>query len=270
MIGLILGDTNIGNYIIKKLKLYKKNYIIIDISKNKIFKGDKNSYSLSLGQLGKAISILKKNHCKKVIFAGRINRPNFSKTKFDLKALLYLPKIISSSKKGDAYIIKEIIKIFSKEKIRVLNQVYFNPELVLRRGICTRRKIDFSSKKDITIGKRIIKDIKLHNVGQSIVVSNGIIIAVEDQRGTDSMLDRANKILKKAPGKIEKKGILLKFPKSNQDLRVDLPTVGIKTINKCSKIGLKGVVVKANQNILLDKSKCIKIANKKNMFICAI
>ena len=78
------------------------------------------------------------------------------------------------------------------------------------------------------------------------------------------------KILKKVPGKSQKKGILLKFPKSNQDLRVDLPTVGIKTINKCSKIGLKGVVVKANQNILLDKSKCIKIANKKNMFICAI
>ncbi len=111
---------------------------------------------------------------------------------------------------------------------------------------------------------------KLHNVGQSIVVSNGIIIAVEDQKGTDSMLDRANKILKKVSGKTQKKGILLKFPKSNQDLRVDLPTVGIKTINKCSKIGLKGVVLKANQNILLDKFKCIKIANKKNMFICAI
>ena len=78
MIGLILGDTNIGIYIIKKLKLYKKNYIIIDISKNKIFRRDKNSYSLSLGQLGKAISILKKNDCKKVIFAGRINRPNFN------------------------------------------------------------------------------------------------------------------------------------------------------------------------------------------------
>ena len=82
-------------------------------------------------------------------------------------------------------------------KCQALNQVYFNPELVLRRGICTKRKIDFFSKKDIIIGKRIIKDMKLHNVGQSIVVSNGIIIAVEDQNGTDSMLDRANKILKK-------------------------------------------------------------------------
>ena len=68
----------------------------------------------------------------------------------------------------------------------------------------------------------------------------------------------------------KKQGILLKFPKRNQDLRIDLPTVGINTIKKCAKIGLKGIVVKANQNIFLDRKKCISIANKNRMFICAI
>ena len=71
------------------------------------------------------------------------------------------------------------------------------------------------------------------------------------------------------PGR-KKEGILLKFPKLNQDLRIDLPTVGLKTIKKCAKIGLKGIVVKANQNIFLDKSKCINLANKNKMFISAI
>ena len=81
MIGLILGDTQLGKVIIEKLKLLKIKFIIIDISKKKIFKRNKNSHSLSIGQLGKAISILKKNRCKKIIFAGRVNKPNFTKVK---------------------------------------------------------------------------------------------------------------------------------------------------------------------------------------------
>ena len=135
MIGLILGDTQLGKVIIKKLKLLNIEFIIIDISKKKIFKRNKNSHSLSIGQLGKAISILKKNRCKKIIFAGRVNKPNFSKVKFDLKALYYLPKIIKESKKGDAPILKVIIKIFKKEGFKIIKSTFFNPELVLTKGI---------------------------------------------------------------------------------------------------------------------------------------
>ena len=113
MIGLILGETQLGNLILKKLKLLKIKFLIIDISKKKIFKRNKNSFSLSIGQIGKTISILKKYKCKKIIFAGKVKKPNFSKTKFDFKALYHLPKIIKSSKKGDASIIKTIIDIFS-------------------------------------------------------------------------------------------------------------------------------------------------------------
>ena len=83
MIGLILGDTKLGNLIIKKLSFAKISFIIIDISKKKIYKKNKNSFSLSIGQLGKAISILKKNNCKKIIFAGKVSRPNFSKKLLD-------------------------------------------------------------------------------------------------------------------------------------------------------------------------------------------
>ena len=269
MIGLVLGDTQLGNLIIKKLRLLKKKYIVIDISKKKIFKKDKNSFSLSIGQLGKAISIFKKNNCKKIIFAGRVSRPNFLKTKFDFKGLYHLPKVIGRSKK-DTYVIRIITKIFQEEGIKVINQTFFNQELLLRKGIYTKTKPDSISKKDIKIGKNIIYDLKNHNTGQGTVVRNGNIIVVEDPRGTDFMLDRANKILGKFSFKNKRQGILLKFPKRDQDLRIDLPTVGVKTIKKCIKTGLKGIVVKANQNIFLDRVKCINLANKNKMFICSI
>ena len=93
----------------------KKKYIIIDLTKRKKFKKDKNSYSVSLGQFGKIIKIFEDNNCKKVLFAGKVTKPNFSKLKLDFKGVYYLPRLIKSSRLGDAAILKEIIKIF-KEK----------------------------------------------------------------------------------------------------------------------------------------------------------
>ena len=107
-------------------------------------------------------------------------------------------------------------------------------------------------------------------IGQGVVIRDSHVIAMEDLDGTDAMLNRANILLNKFAHRNKRKGILLKFPKRNQDLRVDLPTVGIKTVKKCAKIGLKGIVLKANQNIILDRLKCINLANKNRMFICAI
>ena len=270
MIGLVLGETKLGNLIIKKLKFLEKKFIIIDISEKKIFKRNKNSFSLSIGQLGKALSLLKKYKCKKIIFAGRVRTPNFVKTKFDLKALYYLPQIIKGAKSGDASIIKVIINIFNKEGFKIIKSTYFNSELILKKKIYTKIKPDYLSKKDIVKGKKIILDLKRTHVGQAVIIANGTIVAIEEKKGTDFMLNKAKILKSNFSSTKNKQGILLKFPKRNQDLRVDLPTVGIKTIKKCINLKLKGIVVKANQNIFLDQSKCISLANKYKMFICAI
>ena len=87
MIGLIFGDTNFPIEILKKVKKKGLNYLIIDLSKSKKFKKDRNSYVISIGQFGKIINILKKNKCKKVLFAGKVTKPNFSKLKLDLKGI---------------------------------------------------------------------------------------------------------------------------------------------------------------------------------------
>ena len=235
MIGLVLGETQLGNLIIKKLKLLKKNFLIIDISKKKIFKKNKNFFPLSIGQLGKAITILKKHGCKKIIFAGKVTTPNFSKTKFDFKALYYLPRIIRGAKKGDASIIKVVIEIFKQEGFRIISSTFFNPELLLKRGNYTKIRPNSLNKKDIIKGKSIINDLARRGIGQGVVIRNSHIVTIEGPDGTDVMLNRACVLFKRFSYKNKRQGILLKFPKRNQDLRVDLPTVGIKTIKKCIK-----------------------------------
>ena len=97
MIGLILGDTNFPIQILKKIKKKKLKYLIIDLSKSNKFRKNKNSYKLSIGQFGKIINTLKKNKCKKVLFAGKVVKPNFSKLKLDLKGIYYMPRIIKAS-----------------------------------------------------------------------------------------------------------------------------------------------------------------------------
>ena len=119
MIGLIFGDTDFPKEILKAVKKRKIKYLIIDLSKSKKYKKDKKSYSVSIGEFGKIISILKDNSCKKVLFAGKVSKPNFSKLKLDLKGIYYIPRIIKSSKLGDAAILKEIIKILSLSLIHI-------------------------------------------------------------------------------------------------------------------------------------------------------
>ena len=99
MISLILGDTNFPNLIVKKLKKKGINFFIIDLSKNNRFKNFKNSFRFSLGQFGSMLSLIKNKKSKKVLFAGKIDKPNFSTLKLDLKGFYYMPKVIKAKKK---------------------------------------------------------------------------------------------------------------------------------------------------------------------------
>lgn len=133
MIGLIFGDTHFPIEILKRIKKKRVKYLIIDLSKSKKFKSDRNSYSVSIGQFGKIIDILKENNCKKVLFAGKVAKPNFYKLKLDLKGIYYIPRLIKASKLGDAAILKEIIKILAQCKIKTESSLKFNPELTLKK-----------------------------------------------------------------------------------------------------------------------------------------
>ena len=261
MIGLIFGETNFPKEILKKIKKIKKKYVIIDLTQSKIFKREKNFHNVSIGQIGKIINILKNYKCKNVIFAGKVKKPNFSRLKLDFKGVYFMPRIIKASKIGDAAILREVINIFKKEKINTLNSLYFSPKLSLRKGTHTKLKPNAHDKKDIKKAITILNKLNNYNFSQGTVVRNTQVLAVEGSDGTQKML---NKIKKKQ--KILT-GVLVKLPKRKQDLRIDLPTIGLKTLLQCKKAGLKGIVVRNKQNVCLDKKLLIQSANNNKMFI---
>tara|TARA_Y100000992_G_C21170893_1_gene445830 strand:+ start:13 stop:807 length:795 start_codon:yes stop_codon:yes gene_type:complete len=261
MIGLIFGDTDFPKKILKKIKQKKLRYLIIDLSRNRSFRKDKNSKRVSIGQFGKIINILKENKCKKVLFAGKVKKPKFSKLRLDLRGVYYMPRIIKSSRIGDAAILKEIINIFKREKIKTISSLFFNPELTLKQGIYTKIKPNTVDEADINKAISILNNLNKYNFSQGTVVRNKKIIGIESSGGTQ-------KLLKKSKNKkFINTGVLVKFPKKKQDLRIDLPTVGLKTLKQCKSAGLKGIVLKSRQNVFLERQKCINFANKNKMFI---
>jgi len=259
MIGLILGETDFPKYIYKKIKS-KKKYLIIDLTKKKFFKKDKNSHPVSLGQFGKIISILKENNCKKVLFAGKVKKPNFTKIKLDLKGIYYMPRIIKKSKLGDAAILQEVINILKNEKIITVSSTVFTPELNLSKGNYSKYRPDKNEKKNINNALKALNKSNQHDHIQGAISRDNYII-LEKHGGTQKMFKNFKKI------KNLNKGVLVKFPKKKQDPRIDLPTVGLNTFKKCKMAGLKGIVLKHKKNIFLDKKKSINFANKNKMFI---
>ena len=258
MIGLFLGDTNFSAAVLKKIKKLNKEYFIIDFSKNNKFKKEKNSYQISIGKFGKIINLIKEKKSKNVLFAGKIAKPKFSTLRLDFKGVYYMPSIIRAAKLGDAAIIKAIIKILDNENIKVISSVFFNPELTVKSGNYTKLKPNMSDSNSIKKGISYFN--KLNNLDhvQAVIVKDNIILATEDRQGTKKMLSKLNK---------KSEGILIKLPKKKQDLRMDLPTIGLQTLKDCKKYGLKGIVLKSKKNIFLDKAKCISFANKNKIFI---
>ena len=261
MLGLIFGETNFPIKILKKIKKKKLKYLIIDLTKKKNFKKNKNRYAVSIGQFGKIIKIFKENKCRKVLFAGKVKKPNFSKLRLDFKGIYYIPRIVRSSKLGDAAILREIIKILKQERIITLSSLTYNPELTLKKGTYSKIKPNKEDNLDIKKAISTLDKLGKYTFSQGTVVRNNKVVVIEGKGGTERML-KINRTKTQ-----RNKGVLVKFPKKKQDLRIDLPTVGLKTLVQCKAAGLKGIVLKAKQHVFLEKNKCINFANKNKMFL---
>ena len=263
MIGLFLGENDLPKEIIKNLETKKINYFIIDLTKNNKFRKNKNCFFINIGKFGEILNLIKSKNCSKVIFAGNIIKPKISKLKLDFKGLFYIPRVIKASKLGDAAILKVLIKILSENKIKVIKLNTFNPELSLKRGIYTKIKPTKYEKKEILNGIKTLKKTNSYNHTQALVIRNNKVISFEKRNGTKEMIKSISKIK-------NENGILIKLPKTKQDLREDLPTIGLETFKDCKKVGIKGIVIKSNQNIVLNQKDSIKFANKNKLFLVSI
>ena len=144
----------------------------------------------------------------------------------------------------------------------------FTPELIFNEKNLNNVRVSSLDKVSINKGIKIISSLSKFDIGQSVVLNNGYVLAIEGPEGTDEMIKRSAYLQKKL--ELKNKSILIKFPKSNQDLRVDLPTIGLDTIKNCIKANIRGIAVKRSQNIILEKDKILTLTKKNNFFIISL
>ena len=219
---------------------------------------------LELGEVQKAIDAMHRNNVDKVVMAGPIQRPALSSLALDIRALQMLAKG-GLKAFGDDGLLSLVAKEIEKEGIKVIGIEQILPGVLTKEGLLAGPAPTKISWDDIKRGLQVLNSLGPCDVGQSIAVQEGIVLAIEAIEGTDQMIERAGSLQRNVSGPI-----LIKISKTNQDKRVDLPTAGPETVNNAIRSGFQGLALEANNSLLLDKERVIKIAEKNSFFVIGV
>jgi DUF1009 family protein len=213
---------------------------------------------VKIGQVRKLITFLKQNDVRDTVMVGGITKTKmFSGVRPDLTAL----KIVATmDHTQDDRLLRAFAGELEKEGIKVRASTFLLPELLAPEGCWTRRKPSKSEKADVQFGWRIVKEIGGLDIGQSVVVRDGSVMAVEAIDGTDATIRRGGKLGKE-------KTVVVKASKPNQDMRFDVPAVGVKTIKTMISVGASVLAVEAGKTVVFDKEEMVALANQKGISI---
>ena len=216
---------------------------------------------VGIGQLGKMISFFKKEAVEKVIMAGQVKHVQiFSGALPDLRMVKMLWNL--PQRNTDA-LIGGIADEMLKENIELIDSTYFIQDQLAREGVLTRRKPDETERGNIEYGLRAANEIARLDLGQTIVVRAKACVAIEAMEGTDAVISRAGEL---ARGKLT----VIKVAKPNQDMRFDVPVVGVPTIQTMIESGATCLCLAAGKTLIFDKEEMLELANRNNISIVAI
>jgi len=218
----------------------------------------------SWGEVGRLFKLLKAAHCRDVVFVGHVHRPSFRELRLDLGAILELPRLLAFLIGGDDKILSGVIRYFEDKGIQVHGAHEIAPALILGAGAVGRHKPGRKVRGDIALGFRAAATLGAFDIGQGVVVENGLVLAVEAAEGTDRMLARVAELRK---GRARGAGVFVKRAKPGQELRIDMPTIGERTVERVAEAGLAGIAVQAGHTIAADREALAEAADRAGIFV---
>ncbi|MBL6664829.1 MAG: UDP-2,3-diacylglucosamine diphosphatase LpxI [Rickettsiales bacterium] len=221
---------------------------------------------VNYGEIEKFLTVIKQNKIQDVVFIGGVTKPNFSKIKVDKKGAVLLGKILANKILGDDAVLKTVIKYFQKQGLNIVAIDSVLDCVVSKKGPLTNIMPTKEQLEDIHVGKQAILAFSKFDVGQSLVVAQKQIIAVEAVEGTSKMIARVGDL----GVDYKDKAILVKMKKKGQSKQADLPTIGLNTIDSCKKSQIKGIAIQAKSTIIIEKEKVINAAESSGIFIYVI
>jgi len=222
-----------------------------------------------LGRLGKAIRLFKRARVDNAVMAGKIEKTAlFKRFRWvrnfpDWRMIHMCWKYVTDSKSDDSLLLA-VIREFERDQIRFRSALDYCPELLVKHGFLTRRKPSPAQWRDVNLGWAMAKEIGRLDIGQTVVVHDMAVMAVEAIEGTDACIRRAGTLCRRGGF------CVVKVAKPQQDMRFDVPTIGVQTLQSMREAGGRVLAIESERTILLDADEVVELADKLGIAIVAL
>lgn len=214
----------------------------------------------AMGEIGKAIRLLEEARCNEIVFAGTVKKPDISALKFDVRGAALIPQLAAAAAKGDDALLRVVLNAFEKAGFKVVGADDVLGALLAPLGALGSLRPSPADWGDIRVAAAAASELGARDVGQGAIVRHGSVIALEEQDGTDAMLERLAAVTTTS-------GVLVKRPKPQQERRIDLPTVGVRTVEGAARAGLAGIAVEAGSALVIDQAQVAAVADQLGLFV---
>jgi len=221
--------------------------------------------SVGIAAVGRLIDALRDAGCAEIVLAGRMKRPTFSELRPDWRGMKLLPRVIAAARHGDDALLKTIVAYLEEEGFRVIGADDVMTELLAPEGSIGKHVPTAGATLDIERATRVVLALGRLDVGQAAIVRDGIVLGVEAAEGTDALIARIGALQPAGRG-----GVLVKLAKPDQERRVDLPTIGVATVEKAASVGLAGIAVEAGGALIVDRAGVAAAADRLGLFVVGI
>lgn len=266
-LGIIAGGGTLPRRLIRYCQEIERPFFVLAIEGNAAEDLVDNSIPhmwLRIGQAGTGFKRMAEEKVEDVVMIGTIHRPSFKDLVPDLRTTAFFAKIGAKSL-GDDGILRALIKEIESEKMRVVGIQEVMGDLLVKTGVLTKKKPTKTDFVDIKRGVEVAFELGKLDVGQSVIIQEGLVLGVEGIEGTDELIKRCGDYKRKGSG-----GLLVKLRKPQQDMRIDLPTIGPRTLENAKQSGLNGLAVHAGNTLIVDEEETIALADKLGLFIIGI
>ena len=221
-----------------------------------------------LGAMGARMDAMREAGCDAVVLLGQVARPDLKTLQLDEVAMSMLPAILAAMPHGDDALLRAVLSEHEKAGFRVVGAEQAMSDLLAPPGAWGAIAPIAAQLADITKAAKVAAASGAFDIGQGVVVCDGLVLAVEAQEGTDAMLRRVAELPTTIRGTQQaRRGVLLKRPKPIQERRIDLPTIGVRTIEGAANAGLVGVAVEAQGALAVRRADIIAAANRAGIFV---
>ncbi len=265
-LGIIAGGGAAPQRIVEACRARSRDFFVIGLegqADKSLTEGVPHAW-LHLGAFGKLYETIKAEKISEIVMIGRVRRPSLKELRPDWGAVKVLAKI--GFHLGDDALLRSIGTLIEQEcGVRVIGIQDILGGVLMGEGKLGMHAPDADDEKDIARGLSVARELGKLDIGQSVVVQQGLVLGVEAIEGTDALIARCGNLQRKGKG-----GILVKCAKPQQDTRFDLPAVGPDTIAEAAKAGLRGIAVEANRSLLIDRDRVKAMADEKGLFVVGI